>query len=278
MSVKRNRATAWDQRGNGGARRRRGCRRWHHHQVFYSTLRTQPSTWWDCSSMLATAAALMAERWCWTTALRRWRPRRSQVTHSTGLRRLYDDGYATKTARAAPTKHGHGSGHGGAPARANPWRRNAERGLPKAKSWALQGGNGGEGGDGATSTTDWRMERRWALVISAEQLRRQWRGGCSEAALRELRTVKEEREMKLRALGVAGGCWRVEGALWPGLAALGRAPATHGHASRHAATTAWTGRPLNAAIQFVIDPIGAAWQRVFVMIYLTIRDELALGY
>jgi len=82
------------------------------------------------------------------------------VTHSTGLRRLYDDGYATKTARAAPTKHGHGSGHGGAPAKANPRRRNAERGLPKAKSWALQGGNGGEGGDGATSTTDWRMERR----------------------------------------------------------------------------------------------------------------------
>ena len=34
--------------------------------------------------------------------------------------------------------------------------------------------------------------------------------------------------MKLRALGVAGGCWREEGALRPGLAALGRAPVTRG--------------------------------------------------
>ena len=72
-----------------------------------------------------------------------------------------------------------------------------------------------------------------------------WRGYGDDGAararrlrLRELRTAKEEREMKLRALGVAGGCWREEGALRPGLAALGRAPATRGHASRHAATTA----------------------------------------
>ena len=43
---------------------------------------------------------------------------------------------------------------------------------------------------------------------------------------------------EMRALGVAGGCWRVEGALRPALAALGRAPATRGHAPRHAATTA----------------------------------------
>ena len=62
--------------------------------------------------------------------------------------------------------------------------------------------------------------------------------GARRLRLQELRTTKEEREMKLRALGVAGGCWREEGALRPGLAALGRAPAMRGHASRHAATTA----------------------------------------
>ena len=49
---------------------------------------------------------------------------------------------------------------------------------------------------------------------------------------------KEAGKNEMRALGVAGGCWREEGALRPGLAALGRAPATRGHASRHAATTA----------------------------------------
>ena len=47
--------------------------------------------------------------------------------------------------------------------------------------------------------------------------------GARRLRLRELRTAKEERKMKLRALGVAGGCWRVEGALRPALAALGRA-------------------------------------------------------
>ena len=82
---------------------------------------------------------------------------------------------------------------------------------------------------------------RWCLSGQARAVRGYGDGGAAGARrlrLRELRTAKKEREMKLRALGVAGGCWREEGALRPGLAALGRAPATRGHASRHAATTA----------------------------------------
>ena len=79
---------------------------------------------------------------------------------------------------------------------------------------------------------------RWRLSGQARAVRGYGDDGAAGARrlrLRELRTAKEEREMKLRALGVAGGCWRVEGALRPALAALGRAPATRGHAPRHVA-------------------------------------------
>ena len=82
---------------------------------------------------------------------------------------------------------------------------------------------------------------RWCLSGQARAVRGYGDGGAAGARwlrLRELRTAKEEREMKLRALGVAAGCWGLEGARLLALAALGRAPATRGHASRHAATTA----------------------------------------
>jgi len=76
----KNRAGGAEQARAATAHRRRVRRRRHHHQTFYSTLRTQRSTWGDCSSVLATAAAAMADRWRWTTALLRWRPRRLNQT------------------------------------------------------------------------------------------------------------------------------------------------------------------------------------------------------
>ena len=81
---------------------------------------------------------------------------------------------------------------------------------------------------------------RWCLSGQARAARGYGDGGAAGARrlrLRELRTTKE-REMKLRALGIAGGCWRVEGALRPALAALGRAPAMRGHRCGHAAAKA----------------------------------------
>ena len=113
-----------------------------------------------------------------------------------------------------------------------PARRCAGLELTELEQRALEDAVGCWGGGGA-------------VAVVLEWPGTSWRGygdgGAARARrlrLRELRTAKEEREMKLRALGVAGGCWREEGALRPGLAALGRAPATRGHASRHAATTA----------------------------------------
>ena len=58
------------------------------------------------------------------------------------------------------------------------------------------------------------------------------RCGSSAAALW---VKKEAGKCEMRALGVAGGCWRVEGARLPALAALGRAPATRGRRHGHAA-------------------------------------------
>jgi len=52
---------------------------------------------------------------------------------------------------------------------------------------------------------------RWCLSGQARAVRGYGDGGAAGAQrlrLRELRTAKEEREMNLRALGVAGGCWR----------------------------------------------------------------------
>ena len=69
-------------------------------------------------------------------------------------------------------------------------------------------------------------------------LRRLWRRRCC-SVLRELggSAVGEEggRENEMRARTGAGGCWGVEGARLPALAALGRAPATRGQPRVHAA-------------------------------------------
>ena len=73
------------------------------------------------------------------------------------------------------------------------------------------------------------------LVLAMATAELQELGGCACGSCGRRRRSEK---MKLRVLGVAGGCWREEGALRPGLAALGRVPATRGHASRHAATTA----------------------------------------
>ena len=82
---------------------------------------------------------------------------------------------------------------------------------------------------------------RWCLSGQARAARGYGDGGAAGARrlrLRELRTAKEEREMKLRALGVAGGCWRDEGTLGRVVAWLGRAEATRGRFPLHAAAKA----------------------------------------
>ena len=95
---------------------------------------------------------------------------------------------------------------------------------------------------------------RWCLSGQARATRGYGDGGAAGARrlrLRELRTAKEEREMKLRALGVAGGCWREEGALGRIVAWLGRAEATRGRFSSTRRPRPDGGRPLNQPIQFV---------------------------
>ena len=62
--------------------------------------------------------------------------------------------------------------------------------------------------------------------------------GAARARRLRAKMKEEQRKCEMRARTGAGGCWRVEGACLPALATLGRAPATRGHAPRHAAITA----------------------------------------
>ena len=80
---------------------------------------------------------------------------------------------------------------------------------------------------------------RWSAAVVMEWLGTSLCAVMATAELRELggccwrcETTKEERGK--RNEGVAGGCWRVEGARLPGLATLGRAPATRGQPRVHA--------------------------------------------
>ena len=81
-----------------------------------------------------------------------------------------------------------------------------------------------------------------AMAVVLEWPGASWRGygdggaaGARRLRLRELRTAKKEREMKLRALGVAGGCWRVKAVPRRGVACAVRALATCGRRRGHAA-------------------------------------------
>ena len=84
---------------------------------------------------------------------------------------------------------------------------------------ALQGWRGSEG----------------ELVLAMATAELQELGGCACGSCgRRRRSGK----MKLRALGVAGRCWRDEGALGRVVAWLGRAKATRGRFPLHAAAKA----------------------------------------
>ena len=137
--------------------------------MIYSTSRTQCTTWWDFSSVLATAAAAMAGRRCGSTVRRQWKLWRLSQTLRRASQSYGEPSASTSVARGGRWRRGHDDGaRGDAPARLC-----TARWLTKLEQRALgDAGSRWEGGDAvavangrlsASLSWLWRRRRRGDL-------------------------------------------------------------------------------------------------------------------